>query len=98
MLDIVDHSRLHQHWVLTDDRVIKYVRPADFFNHSQLRWVRLDWPLLTALIDRWRIETNMFHLRHGEMTVTLQDVALPLGLRVDGPAVTGTDDGLGHGV
>ena len=26
------------------------------------------------------------------MTVTLQNMALLLGLRVDGPAVTGTDD------
>ena len=32
----------------------------------------------------------MFHLPVEEMTITLQDVAIILGLRIDGPAVTGT--------
>ena len=48
--------------------------------------------LLTVLIDRWRPETSTFHLRQGELTVTLQDVVVLLGLRIDGPAVTGSDD------
>ena len=30
------------------------------------------------------------HVLAGEMTITLQDVAIILGLRIDGPAVTGT--------
>ena len=39
---------------------------------------------ITALVDRWRPETHTFHLRVGEMTVTLQDVAMILGLPIDG--------------
>ncbi|CAN0836984.1 Protein MAINTENANCE OF MERISTEMS [Linum grandiflorum] len=41
----------------------------------------------TALIDRWRPETNTFHMYHGEMTITLEDVAFVTGLPVDGGAV-----------
>jgi len=49
--------------------------------------VQLDRSLLTALVDRWRPETNTFHLPCGEMTPTLQDVAMLLGLPISGDAV-----------
>ena len=47
-----------------------------------------------ALIERWRPETSTFHLQEGEMTITLQDVAVLLGLHIDGPPVTETDEGI----
>ena len=50
----------------------------------------IDWPLITCLVERWRLETHTFHVPIGEMTITLQDVAITLGLRIDGPTVTGT--------
>ena len=50
----------------------------------------IDWPLITCLVEIWRPETHTFHVPVEEMTVTLQDVAIILGLRIDGPAVTGT--------
>ena len=71
MFEKLDHSWSHQQWVLTDDRVIEYVRRAGFYTHSQLRWVRRNWPLLTALIDRWRPKTSMFHLDMGDDSYTL---------------------------
>ena len=43
-----------------------------------------DRSLLTALVDRWRPETHTFHLPFGEMTPTLQDVAMLLGLPIAG--------------
>ena len=46
--------------------------------------VQLDRSLMTALVDRWRPETNMFHLPCGEMTPTLQDVAYLLVLPIVG--------------
>ncbi|CAN0840493.1 Serine/threonine-protein phosphatase 7 long form homolog [Linum grandiflorum] len=46
-----------------------------------------DMELCTALIDRWRPETNTFHMYHGEMTITLEDVAVLTGLPVDEGAV-----------
>ena len=39
---------------------------------------------ITALVDRWRPETHSFHLRTGEMTVTLQDMSMILALPVEG--------------
>ena len=50
----------------------------------------MDNAALTALVDRWRPETHTFHLPASEMTVTLQDVAMLFGLRIDGRAMTGT--------
>ncbi|QHO57019.1 Serine/threonine protein phosphatase 7 long form isogeny [Arachis hypogaea] len=48
-----------------------------------------DWSLASALIERWRPESYTFHLPCGEMTITLQDVAYQLGLRIDGDPVSG---------
>ncbi|KAI5447876.1 hypothetical protein KIW84_015355 [Lathyrus oleraceus] len=42
-----------------------------------------------ALLERWRPETHTFHLPIGECTVTLEDVYMLLGLRIDGKAVNG---------
>ena len=50
----------------------------------------IDLPLITCLVERWWPETHTFHVPTGEMTITLQDVAIIHGLRIDGPAVTGT--------
>ena len=50
----------------------------------------IDWPLITCLVERWQPETHTFHVPVREMTVTLQDVAIILGLRIDGSLVTGT--------
>ncbi|RWR90602.1 serine/threonine-protein phosphatase 7 long form isoform X1 [Cinnamomum micranthum f. kanehirae] len=42
-----------------------------------------------GLIERWRLETNTFHLTSGEATITLEDVAYIYGLSIDGPPVMG---------
>ena len=44
----------------------------------------LDGSLLSALVDRWRLETHTFHFWWGDMTVTLQDVSLLTGLPIRG--------------
>ena len=50
--------------------------------------MKVDHALVTALVERWRPETHTFHFPTGECTITLEDVALQLGLRVDGlPAI-----------
>ena len=48
---------------------------------------KLDRSLLTALVDRWRPETHTFHLTCGEMSPTLQDIAMLLGFPISGDAV-----------
>jgi hypothetical protein len=52
----------------------------------------MDWALITALVERWRQETHTFHLPHGEMTITLQDVEVMLGLPVDGEVLVGSTE------
>ncbi|KAE8779192.1 hypothetical protein D1007_47800 [Hordeum vulgare] len=44
---------------------------------------------LTALTDRWRPETHSFHLPLGEMSITLEDIAMITGLLIEGRALTG---------
>jgi hypothetical protein len=39
---------------------------------------------ITALVDRWRLEAHSFHLQTGEMTVTLEDMAMILALPIEG--------------
>jgi hypothetical protein len=49
----------------------------------------MDATTLMTLMDRWRPETHTIHLLSGEIMVTLQDVALILGLPIDGTPVCG---------
>ena len=39
---------------------------------------------MTALTERWHSKTLTFHMAHGELTITLQDAGIILGLPVDG--------------
>jgi hypothetical protein len=45
-----------------------------------------------GMVDRWRPKTHSFHLPYGEMMVTLEDVAMILGLSIRGRPVTGYVD------
>ncbi|KAK1271860.1 hypothetical protein QJS04_geneDACA014706 [Acorus gramineus] len=75
-----------------DPRIEPYVRASGLYYLTQMGYNRSDHRLLQALTERWRSETNTFHLRHGEMTITLQDVAILTGLPIDGKPVTGITD------
>ena len=55
---------------------------------------QFDMSLLAALLDRWRPEMHTFHLPVGEMTPTLQDVAMLLDLLCAGRAMGAEDMGL----
>jgi hypothetical protein len=48
--------------------------------------------LIAGLVERWRPETQTFHLPFGEMTVTLQDVSVLWGLPIQGEPVGGISD------
>ncbi|XP_039135794.1 protein MAIN-LIKE 1-like [Dioscorea cayenensis subsp. rotundata] len=51
-----------------------------------------------AGVERWRTETHTFHLTCGETTITLKDVALLLGLPINGHKVIGQTSVLGSAV
>ncbi|MFQ6645498.1 hypothetical protein Gotur_019717 [Gossypium turneri] len=68
-----------------------YLREAGFWHMATIsRGCKLDPKLISALIERWRPETDTFHLSCGECTITLEDVQLQLRLPVDGSALTGS--------
>ena len=49
----------------------------------------MDHALITAQVECWRLEMHTFHLLHKEMGITLQDIEVMLGVRVDGLPITG---------
>ncbi|KAL0905518.1 hypothetical protein M5K25_023942 [Dendrobium thyrsiflorum] len=69
--------------------MIYILRNIGLDNIRHLQFIRLDHNLITALVERWCPLTNTFHFTIGEMTITLQDVQVILGLRIDGPAIVG---------
>ncbi|QHO20288.1 uncharacterized protein DS421_11g336660 [Arachis hypogaea] len=66
-----------------------YLRDTGFYHVSQIGVVQYQSALINALIERWRPETHTFHFPVGECAVTLEDVALILGLLTNGLPVTG---------
>ena len=73
-----------------DLRIHPYVIHVGFYGLYRLGHIMIDWPLITCLVERWRPETQTFHVPAEEMTITLQDVVIILSLRIDGPLVTRT--------
>lgn len=75
-----------------DERYAQYLQRAGFLDIA-VQVVGglppMDGPLLTAMVDRWRPETHTFHMPFGEMTITMQDAAMILGLPLHGLPVTG---------
>ena len=46
--------------------------------------------LISVLVEYWRLETRTFHFHVGERIVTLEDIALQLGVYVDGRPAYGS--------
>ncbi|MFQ6621856.1 hypothetical protein Gotur_002941 [Gossypium turneri] len=65
-----------------------YLEQAGFGSAELIRMFDLRYDLISALVERWPPETLTFHFPCGECTVTLEDVALQLGLPIDGSPVT----------
>ncbi|QHO36373.1 uncharacterized protein DS421_9g283280 [Arachis hypogaea] len=72
------------------ERLDPYLRRTGFFHASLIKRFEYDNPLISAFVERWRPEMHTFHLPWGECTITLEDVAMQLGLPIDGQPVSGT--------
>ncbi|QHO58579.1 uncharacterized protein DS421_3g91840 [Arachis hypogaea] len=66
-----------------------HLRDTDFYHVSHIGVVQCQSALVNALIERWCPETHTFHFLISECAVTLEDVALILGLPTNGLLVTG---------
>ena len=72
-----------------DPRIARYINEAGFEGLFKVPNLEVDHALITALVERWRPETHTFHLPHGEMSITVQDIEVMLGVPVDGLPITG---------
>jgi hypothetical protein len=85
--------RIRTHSPVTlDEWYVPFIQHAGFLPLARLLTGGLpmmDSAVLMALVDRWCPEIHVFHLPCGETTVMLQDVAMILGLPIDGMLVCG---------
>ena len=72
---------------MVDDRVLAIVRLLGLEDLHLVPSIQLHHALITSFVKRWRPETHTFHLPHGKMTITLQDVEVIMGLPIEGEAM-----------
>ena len=56
-----------------DPRITQFIDAAGLTRLFKVLDMEIDHTLITALVERWCLETHMFHLPYGEMGITLQD-------------------------
>ena len=72
-----------------DPWIAAYIANADLERLLRVPNIDLDYALIRALVKRWQPKTHSFHLPHSEMTITLQDMEVIIGVPVDGLPVMG---------
>uniref|UniRef100_A0A7N2LAT8 BSD domain-containing protein n=1 Tax=Quercus lobata TaxID=97700 RepID=A0A7N2LAT8_QUELO len=91
------HTKEMANVQMQDNRVIDIIKLLRLEGLFRAPSREIDNCLISALVERWRPETHTFHLPHGEMTITLQDVEVIFGLPIDGDVLVGptavVDDG-----
>ena len=71
-----------------DPCIMQHIDAAGLTGLFKVLDMEVDHALITALVERWRMETHTFHLPHGEMGITLQDIEVMLGILIDELPVT----------
>ena len=75
-----------------DERCVPYLKNLGLYQVALIEHCNIDRRIITVLVERWRPETDSFHMSIGELTVTLQDVSCLWGLPISGSVVTGSSD------
>ncbi|KAK3164152.1 hypothetical protein QOZ80_1AG0013360 [Eleusine coracana subsp. coracana] len=81
-----------------DEHLVPYIEPTGFLPLARVvssGLPSMDVVVLISLVDRWRPESHTFLLPCGELTLTLQDVAMITALPIDGIAICDTMDPVG---
>ena len=73
---------------MVDDQVVDIIKGLGLEGLLRTPSREIDHGLIMALVEQWWPKTHTFHMPHGEVTITLQDVEVLLGLPVDGEAIT----------
>ncbi|XP_030957219.1 serine/threonine-protein phosphatase 7 long form homolog [Quercus lobata] len=74
---------------MQDNRVIDIIKLLRLEGLFRAPSREIDHCLISALVKRWRPETHTFHLPHGEMSITLQDVEVIFELPIDSEVLVG---------
>ncbi|KAK9992487.1 hypothetical protein SO802_027472 [Lithocarpus litseifolius] len=78
------HSKEMANITMQDNQVINIINLVGLEGLFRAPSKGIDHCLILALVERWQPETHMFHLPHGEMSITLEDVEVILGFPIDG--------------
>ncbi|KAL8522991.1 hypothetical protein ACS0TY_013087 [Phlomoides rotata] len=78
--DVIDYVLVNEDDVVLHPRVLDRLELMGFYGPARCGYYRLDHHLITVLVERWRPETHIFHFSVGEVTITLQDVAIIWGV------------------
>ena len=74
---------------MQDNRVIDIIKLLRLEGLFRAPSREIDHCLISALVERWRPETHTFHLPHGEISITLQDVEVIYELPIEGEVLVG---------
>ena len=74
---------------MRDNRVLDIIKLLRLEGLFRAPSREIDHCLISALVERWRLKTHTFHLPHGEMSITLQDVEVIYGLSIEGEVLVG---------
>ena len=69
---------------MVDECVIAIVRLLGLERLHMVPSIKLDHALIIAFVEQWHPKTHSFHLPHGEMTITLQDVEVIMEMPIEG--------------